>query len=162
VSSERWHRQRGAAADFMIRQGLAREVSRSEMEENFAESKAKGLVMVADNVRANMRFVCHCCPCCCGLLRTINEHGYPNAVVTSSYIAEIDPKECSGCEQCVEACPVHAISVPPPVKPGEGARAAGGAVTPPPRVDEALCLGCGACALGCATGSCRCGAARRR
>jgi ferredoxin len=138
--------QFGLAADFMIRNKLAREVTRAEVEEVFALSRAKGLVLVADNVKANMKFVCHCCSCCCNLMRTINEFGYPNLVVTSSYIAQIDGKECSGCEQCVEACPVHAISVP--------ANPAGGGPTPPPKVDEALCLGCGVCALGCSTGAC--------
>jgi ferredoxin len=140
--------QFGLAADFMIRNKLAREVTRAEVEEVFALSRAKGLVLVADNVKVNMRFVCHCCSCCCNLMRMINEFGYPNLVVTSSYIAEIDAKECSGCEQCVEACPVRAISVKP------AANHAGGGATPPPKVDEALCLGCGVCALGCTTGAC--------
>jgi Na+-translocating ferredoxin:NAD+ oxidoreductase RNF subunit RnfB len=137
----------GSAADFLIRNQLAREVSRSEMEENFARSREMGLVLIADNVRTNMKFVCHCCPCCCNLLRAINVHGYPNQVVTSSFVAEIDAKECSGCEACMEACPVHAISVP-----AAKARAAG--ATPLPSVDAALCLGCGVCALQCTTGAC--------
>jgi Fe-S-cluster-containing hydrogenase component 2 len=145
--------QFGLAADFLIRHGLAREVSRSEMEENFARSKEMGLVMVADNVRANMKFVCHCCRCCCSLLRTINEHGYTNLVVTSNYVAEIDAKACSGCEQCVEACPIHAISVEP-VKRVPGARPGSAGATPAPRVDAALCLGCGVCALQCTAGAC--------
>ena len=141
----------GLAADFLIRNKLAREVTRSEMEENFARSRAKGLVLVADNVRANMKFVCHCCSCCCNLLETINEYGYPNIVVTSSYVAEIDAKGCSGCELCVETCPIHAISI----EPAAGARPGGnGGATPPPKVDAALCLGCGVCALQCTTGAC--------
>ena len=141
----------GLAADFLIRNKLAREVTRSEMEENFARSRAKGLVLIADNVRANMKFVCHCCSCCCNLLETINEYGYPNIVVTSSYVAEIDAKGCSGCELCVETCPIHAISI----EPAAGARPGGnGGATPPPKVDAALCLGCGVCALQCTTGAC--------
>jgi hypothetical protein len=40
----------GAAADFMIRNNLAREVSRSEMAENFARSREMGLVFNVDNV----------------------------------------------------------------------------------------------------------------
>jgi Fe-S-cluster-containing hydrogenase component 2 len=145
--------QFGLAADFMIRNKLAREVTRSEMQDNFAESKAKGLVLVADNVRNNMKFVCHCCECCCLLLHAINKHGYPHVIVTSNYIAQIDAKACSGCELCVEACPIHAISVDS-VKPEAGRPAARGGATPPPRVDAALCLGCGVCAVQCTTGAC--------
>ncbi len=146
--------QFGLAADFMIRNKLAREVTRSEMQDNFARSKAMGLVLVADNVRANMKFVCHCCGCCCVLLQAITKHGYPNIVVTSNYIAEVDAKACSGCELCVEACPIHAISVEAEEgKPG-GRPSGNGGATPPPRVDAALCLGCGVCALQCTTGAC--------
>ena len=130
----------------MIRNKLAREVTRSEMQDNFAQSKEMGLVLVADNVQANMKFVCHCCGCCCGLLRAITRYGYSNVVVTSNYIAEIDAKACSGCEQCVESCPIQAISV--------GRPASNGGVTPPPKVDAKLCLGCGVCALQCTSGAC--------
>ena len=41
--------QFGYAADFMIRNKLAREVSKSEMMENFAQSREMGLVFGADN-----------------------------------------------------------------------------------------------------------------
>ena len=51
----------GVAAEMMIRHNLSREVSRSEMEEHFARSREMGLVLTADNVRKNMKFVCHCC-----------------------------------------------------------------------------------------------------
>ena len=67
--------QFGYAADFMIRNNLAREVSRSEMEDSFARSKEMGLVMAADNVQKNMRFVCHCCGCCCNALAGLKEGG---------------------------------------------------------------------------------------
>jgi ferredoxin len=145
--------QFGMAADYMIRHGLAREVTRSEMEENFARSKELGLVLITENVRANMKFVCHCCQCCCGLLRAINEHGYPNTVVTSSYVAEIDADACTGCAKCVQACPVHAISAVAVLKREPQGRAGdkGGGV---PRIDAALCLGCGVCALKCPKDAC--------
>ena len=90
------------AADFMIRNELAREVSRSEMEENFADSKARGLVLIGDNVKANMKFVCHCCRCCCGPLLGITRYGYPNSIVTSSLIAEITHDSCIGRGKCAK------------------------------------------------------------
>lgn len=133
------------AADLMIRHNLAREVSRSEMEENFAESKELGLVLTADNVQRNVRFVCHCCKCCCNLLSAISKFGYPNAVVTSNYVAEIDANACIGCGNCMEACPIGAVALVDDENPDTKQQTA--------RVDAALCLGCGVCALQCSTGA---------
>ena len=142
--------QFGYAADFMIRNQLAREVDRSEMEELFARSRELGLVLAADNVQKGMKFVCHCCGCCCNVLLAVSRYGYPNAIVTSSYRAEIGEEECIGCGRCVKACPIAAIATDPAESPqAEGAR------PKVPVVDGALCLGCGVCALKCHTGACR-------
>ena len=81
-----------ATVGFMVRNGLAREVSKAEMLENIARSRDLGLVLNADNVQRNVTFMCHCCGCCCNVLRGISRHGYPNTVVTSSYIAAIRPR----------------------------------------------------------------------
>ena len=78
--------------DFMVRNGFAREVSKAEMLDNLARSRELGLVLNADNVQRNVTFMCHCCGCCCNVLRGITCHGYPNAVVTSNYIAEPDTR----------------------------------------------------------------------
>lgn len=139
--------QFGYAADFMIRHNLAREVSRSEMEEHFIKSKERGLVLAADNVRKNMRFVCHCCKCCCGPMLAIREHGYPNALVTSNFIAGIQEDACVGCGLCAKACPINAIAMVPLEK--SEARKKQDA-----RVDTSLCVGCGVCALKCPTRAC--------
>jgi Fe-S-cluster-containing hydrogenase component 2 len=138
----------GYAADFMIRNKLAREVTRSEMEENFAQSREMGLVMVADNVQKNMRFVCHCCKCCCELMLAISEHGYPNFVVSSNYIAGINDETCIGCGKCAKACPINSIAMVA-AEGGESKRKQDA------RVDKAICLGCGVCALQCSKGACR-------
>src|SRR5512136_125708 len=50
--------QFGYAADMMIRNKLGREVTKSEMKDHFARSRELGLVMTADNVQKNLRFVC--------------------------------------------------------------------------------------------------------
>ena len=94
---------------FMVRNGLAREVSKAEMMDNLARSRELGLVLNADNVQRNVSFMCHCCGCCCNVLRGITRHGYPNAVVTSSYIAAPDTERCTGCGICTRKCPVQAI-----------------------------------------------------
>jgi len=138
--------QFGYAADFMIRNNLAREVSRSEMEENFAQSREMGLVFGADNVQKNVKFVCHCCKCCCEPLLGISKYGYPNSIVTSSYIAGIDDETCVGCGKCAKACPIDAIAM---------TAAEGGKRKQDAGVDAAICIGCGVCALNCPKGACR-------
>jgi ferredoxin len=139
--------QFGYAADFMIRHNLAREVSRAEMEEHFARSKELGLVLAADNVQKNMKFVCHCCKCCCNVLLAVSKHGYPNSLVTSNYLAEIDAATCIGCGKCAAACPIEAISMVALEKPETRKKRDA-------RVDTAICVGCGVCALTCPTKAC--------
>ena len=132
----------GPSADILIRHGMAREVSKSEMLENIARSKELKLVLSADNVQKNVGFMCHCCGCCCNLMLGISQHGFPNTIVTSTFISHIDQDKCTGCEKCAKACPIHAIEMlpivnPPTKKPKN------------PKVDETICLGCGVCALTC-------------
>jgi len=138
----------GIAADFMIRNRLAREVSRSEMMENFVQSRELGLVFGADNVRKNMKFVCHCCKCCCGPLLGISTYGYPNAIVTSTYIAGITDETCVGCGKCAAACPINAITMSAAASPDRKRKQDA-------KVDTAICIGCGVCALKCPTKACR-------
>jgi len=128
----------GPATDYMIKHGFARKASRSEMMDLLAQSKELGLVLNADNVKKDISFICHCCGCCCNVLLGISKYGYPNVVVTSSFIAKRDADACAECGLCADACPISAIQ-----DTGDG----------PPDIDESICLGCGVCALNCTTGA---------
>ncbi|HVN75782.1 MAG TPA: 4Fe-4S dicluster domain-containing protein [Thermoanaerobaculaceae bacterium] len=132
----------GVAADYLVRHGLAREVSKSEMRDNFARSRESGFVFCADNTREGVTFVCNCCGCCCNVLLAVSRFGYTNALTTSSFIARADAGTCQGCGSCATACPIGAIEM---VEDGGGAKPR----AKTPRVDDGVCLGCGVCALRC-------------
>jgi len=132
----------GFGADYLIRNNLAKEVSKKQMLEHFARSKELGLVFNADNVQKNITFICHCCGCCCNILLGISKFGYPNFVVTSNYIAEINEKLCIGCGKCAKACKIDAIQMvaieTPQTKKKKDAK-----------INKEFCIGCGVCAIAC-------------
>ncbi|MDY6852653.1 MAG: 4Fe-4S binding protein [Thermodesulfobacteriota bacterium] len=134
----------GLAADFVIRRGLAREVSKEAMLDNLALSRELGLVLEADNVKKRVNYICQCCGCCCNFLLGLRKFGYPNVVVTSTFIAQVDLDLCLGCGQCAQACPVQALDMQP-IEPAD----ADGKLEP--QVDKSICLGCGVCSLKCPT-----------
>lgn len=140
--------QFGYAAEMMIKNNLAREVTKSEMMEHFASSREMGLVLTSDNVQKNIRFVCHCCKCCCNVLQGISKYGYPNTIVTSNYLVEINDDGCIGCGKCAKACPINAIAMH-----AEETTSVKRKMTP--HVGTSICLGCGVCALQCPKGSCK-------
>jgi len=59
-----------------------------------------------------------------------DKHKYMNAL----FEAVVDEEECIGCEECIERCPVKAITVEDTA-----------------RVNMEKCLGCGLCAGVCST-----------
>jgi ferredoxin len=136
------------AADYLIRNNLAKEVSKSEMLENLAQSVEMKLVLCADNVKRNVTFICHCCKDCCTALAGLSKFGYPNTVITSSFIAKNEPDVCLGCGKCAEACPIDAIRMVPIENPQTKKKK--DAI-----IDTSICLGCGVCALNCNNGAVR-------
>ena len=137
----------GDSVDFMVRHNFAKAVTKSEILDNLARSKEMGLVFSCDNVKNNVSFLCQCCSCCCNLLLGISKFGYPNAIVTSSYIADIKTDSCEGCAKCAKACPIGAIEMITDGNPETKNKKR-------PRINNSICIGCGVCALKCTkTGS---------
>lgn len=145
----------GYAADYWIRNKLAKKVSRTEMLENIARSRELGLAFCGENVKNNVSFICHCCKCCCVAMSGISKYGYANSVVTSNYIARCHDEKCTGCGKCAVACPIEAIEMRPVQSPGSKRRME-------PVIDTAFCLGCGVCAVKCPKGAMKLTARKNR
>lgn len=132
-------------AELLARQGIAEPISRREAVAILEQAKAAGLAQTGDNVQRDVSYICNCCGCSCGMMNAIRRFQIHNAIVTSGYIAEIDPARCNGCTRCVKACPIGAISVR---VCDEGGRRRKWAVR-----DPELCLGCGVCSAQCRRGA---------
>jgi Na+-translocating ferredoxin:NAD+ oxidoreductase RNF subunit RnfB len=132
----------GMGADFLIRNNLAREISKTEMLEHVARSRESGLVLSADNVKKNITAMCACCGCCCNVLLGISKFGYNGVLVTSNFISYCKEETCIGCGKCVKACPIDAIKMLPVNNPESK-------IKKKAKVDTDICIGCGVCVLKC-------------
>ena len=130
-----------SAADYVVRHGLGRRISKEEALDVFARTRAEGLVHIGDNVKRRPAFVCHCCGCCCAMLSAINRFRMFDAVATSPFEAAFDPAKCNGCGLCAKRCPVSAIRIE---GEGKGKKAA---------LSPEVCLGCGVCKPACNRGA---------
>lgn len=98
-----------------------------------------GLVHLTNNLQNGHFFICNCCRCCCGPLRSINELGIPAwDVINSPFYAVIDEAACIGCGLCAEKrCQVGAI------EEGDDTY----------HVVPQRCIGCGLCIGTCPVGA---------
>jgi Pyruvate/2-oxoacid:ferredoxin oxidoreductase delta subunit len=129
-------------AEFVVRRGFGRAISREEALDLLARSREAGLVQIADNVASRPTFLCNCCGCCCGQLRAVSQWGLA-AVNPSGFLPSCDEGRCAGCSRCARACPVGAIAMRPRARPGQRRNALA------PEVDAERCVGCGVCAGAC-------------
>ena len=121
------------------RSAVPGDISREEAMAILDKSEEVGLVHTVSNVMQGLGYVCNCCGCCCGILRSINDFGIDNSVAYANYYAVIDTEICAGCGDCIKRCQVHAIS------DVEGVSV----------VDREHCIGCGLCVTGCSNEAAR-------
>jgi NAD-dependent dihydropyrimidine dehydrogenase PreA subunit len=132
-------------AELLSRQGIAEPISRGEAMQILEQSKDAGLAQTGDNVQREVSYICNCCGCSCGMMNAIRRFDMREAIVTSNWIATVDPERCNGCTRCAKACPVDAIQI---MQEDRDGRRRKWAVR-----DADLCLGCGVCATRCRRGA---------
>ena len=124
------------SAKFAIEQNFGRSVSKEEAIQILKEAEDYGLVHKVFHVHSDLNrgieAICNCCKCCCGILNFYSSGALPFHTV-SSYLAEVDEEICTGCETCVNVCPMETIELESSV-----------AV-----VQEEKCIGCGVCTQKC-------------
>jgi formate hydrogenlyase subunit 6/NADH:ubiquinone oxidoreductase subunit I len=124
----------GVTADFLIKRGFARRADQSELLRTLDRAEEFGLVHIADNFRENVVFMCHCCGCCCELLKILTRTHIKHGIAPTRFVPSVDKQKCSGCGTCEERCQINAIKVGPE------------AIA---TIDEDWCIGCGVCVNFC-------------
>jgi len=122
----------GTAAEYYIENEIGRKITSEEAIQIIKEADEAGLVHAGAN-SIHLSNICNCCPCCCISMKGMTQFGqdkqkFMNAVFESI----IDEELCVACENCVERCPVKAITIEDIAI-----------------VNRDLCLGCGLCASVC-------------
>ena len=128
----------GSGADFYQRNGLGRAISQEEALALLKQAEAAGLVLQPGNAK-DPTFICACCGCCCGVLRTLKRYPNPASLVSTPFVAEVNPDACEGCGICTGRCQMEALCLEE-----------GHAV-----LDAGRCIGCGLCVTTCPSGSLR-------
>jgi electron transport complex protein RnfB len=132
-----------SSADYVIKEGIGRELTVEEGIELLKMSEEAGLVHVINNQSDKFSFICNCCSDCCGFLGTANKYKLiGKAVAKSNFFPKIDHDKCNRCKRCMKMCPVNAVFL----SFGEKEDLSDSYIT----IREDLCIGCGVCATNCA------------
>ncbi len=122
----------GEFADFYVRTGRGRRISRGQVMEVLKKADESNLVLSPSNSK-RIAFICCCCGCCCGLLSGLKTQPDPGALIRSPFVAALSLDDCTGCETCLERCQMEALTP-------EGDKV---------KLDQRRCIGCGLCVSTC-------------
>ncbi|MDD5288205.1 MAG: 4Fe-4S binding protein [Dehalococcoidales bacterium] len=142
----------GRNAEYNIGRGSARQITREEAFDLIDNETVKYPVAHVgsrtDTPLSPISLICNCHACCCEVLRKPMVLGskYPvwEFYAKSRFRTSVDPAKCTGCRLCADKrCQFGAVQMKfYPEYGGERAY-----------VDEAICMGCGACVETCPAGA---------
>lgn len=111
-----------------------RALTRDEALAVLHQAAEAGLVHTSGNYREGVSYICNCCTCACGILRSVSEMGIANSVARSAFVAHVDADACGACETCQDVCQFDALALDD---------------TGIMSVNRVRCVGCGVCTLNC-------------
>jgi Pyruvate/2-oxoacid:ferredoxin oxidoreductase delta subunit len=117
--------------------GVDRMITKGEALQILREAAESGLIHSTANYRSGHSYICSCCTCCCGVLRSVADLGVSRTVARSGFHAVVDVDVCIGCGDCVARCQFGGLSVSDDSC----------------HVELARCAGCGQCTMACSVGA---------
>jgi len=136
----------GKFADYIIENGLGREIDLKECRAILERAAEAGLVHAASNWQENVDTICNCCACCCVYFQAFHVLKHDSGMNTSNFEVVVNSETCVGCGLCVKRCPMDAMKLE---KSPLANNKTGKICTTQPE----LCIGCGVCAYKCSTKS---------
>ena len=102
--------QMGTGAEYYIRTGRARQITKEEALEIIKRAEENGLMHQIPNIEGlgESAAICNCCACSCFAMRVATMFRAPDAI-RSNYVSKVDKDKCVACGQCVENCPTNAL-----------------------------------------------------
>jgi ferredoxin len=110
-----------------------RSITKQEALQILRDSEEAGLVHTTGNYQDRNSYICNCCTCSCGILRSVAEFNNSAAIAKSDFLVVVDEGLCIACGDCLERCQFNALNV-------DGVFC---------EVDPANCVGCGLCVPFC-------------
>ena len=103
--------QLGEGAEYYIRTGRGRQITREEAFEIIEKAEENGLMHNIPNIdNGETHAICNCCGCSCYSIRNAAYFTSPD-MIRSNYVARVNKDNCVACGQCVENCPMNAIKL---------------------------------------------------
>ncbi|MEG1541545.1 MAG: FAD-dependent oxidoreductase [Oscillospiraceae bacterium] len=104
--------QMGSGAEYYIRTGRARQITRDEVRELLKKAEENGLMHQLPNIDGlgDTAAICNCCSCSCFAMRVATMFKSPDGI-RSNYTSKVDEEKCVACGQCVENCPTNALKL---------------------------------------------------
>lgn len=104
--------QLGPAAEFYIRTGRGRKITKDEAIALCRQAEREGLVHSIPNLSGpgGALAICNCCGCSCFGLRNTTMYRNPDWS-RSNYVVKVDRDKCVACGECVENCQANALTL---------------------------------------------------